>query len=339
MKASPAQIAALIDKPPAGVRFYLFYGPDEAAADELAARVLRAAGPGAERVDVDPAMLKANPGRLLEEASSPSLFGDRRVVRIAGIEDAAREAVALLLDAAADTDLVVATAPALTNRSELHKLAERHARAVAHILYRLDGAKAEALAAQIARTQGLRLVGDVGRRLADAAAGDRAVLSREIEKLSLYLDASPDRPAEVTMATLTAIGADLGEATLSEAIDAVLSGRTQEIGEALALLDAAGTARVPLLRQMGKRLVALAPMRAEVERGADPADVVERRRVFWKERPATVRMLQRWTSAEIAHVLARVRETERALMASGTAGEVLADAMALALARSASRGR
>jgi len=51
VKASEAQIRARLDKPGADIRLFLLYGPDEAGANDLAARLGRAMGPDAERID------------------------------------------------------------------------------------------------------------------------------------------------------------------------------------------------------------------------------------------------------------------------------------------------
>ena len=71
-------ITARLDRPSDDVRLYLLHGPDEAGAGELAARLARAMGEGAERVDLDGATLRTRPGLLAEEAASMSLFGERR---------------------------------------------------------------------------------------------------------------------------------------------------------------------------------------------------------------------------------------------------------------------
>ena len=65
------------------------------------------------------------------------------------------------------------------------------------------------------------------------AGGDRAVLSREIEKLALFLDAAPDRPHDLDDGALDAIGADLGEAETSRVVDAVIGGQTAALGAEL----------------------------------------------------------------------------------------------------------
>lgn len=340
MKASEAQIRARLDKPGPDIRLFLLHGPDEAGANELAARLGRAMGEDAERVDVEGGQLSGAPGRLAEEAASMSLFGGARFVRVSGIDDSATEAVRLLLDAAVAGNPVVAVGGTLKGTGRLLKLVLASPAAMAHACYVPDARNASQLAAGIARENGLRLVGGTAERLAALSGGDRAVLAREIEKLSLYLDAAPDRPREAGMAALEAIGADLGEAEMFGAIEAVVEGRVSEIGVELARLDQAGVSAIPLLRQLVRRLMSLAEMRGDMDRGASADEVVKKYRVFFKEEMSTKAALRRWSSATLARAVDRVREAERAVTrGGGNAGSVLAEAALTTLARAAARGR
>lgn len=337
MKASAAQIRAAVDKPNPATRLYLFHGPDESGAAELAERLARALGPEAERVDIDMKALREQPGRLADEAASMSLFGGARYIRVAGIEEGVGEAIALLLGAERAGNPVIAIGPGLKASGKMVKSAIAAPAALTFACYVPEGVDAARLATTVAREHGLRLTGDVPQRLAAATGGDRAILTREVEKLALYLDAAPDRPRDADGTALDAIGADLGDTELFHAIEAVLDGRVAEIGTELAQLGD-GTA-IPLLRQLARRLMTLAELRGDMDKGASIDEVLEKHRIFFREKAATGRALRRWNAAQIARAIDRVRQTERALMHSGSAGEVLADAECIAIARAAARAR
>lgn len=326
-----AQLKSALDRPVAEIRLYLLHGPDESGAMAHAERLARGMGAEAERVDLDGATLKADPARLADEAASLSLFGDARHIRVTGVGEESAAAVAALLSADRAGNPVVMIAPALKGTSALVKAAGASRMAIVHACYVPSGGEAAAIATTIAREHGLRVAGNAAHRLVLASGGDRAVMTREIEKLALYLDAAPDRPATLDDAAFDAVGADLGEAELGRAIAAVVAGRPVDLADELARMGEAGVSPVLWLRQMARRLGALAEMRGEIDGGADAGAVVER--VFFKERDATRAALSRWTSAMLATAHARVREAERSVMASGNAGPVLADHNALALAR------
>ncbi|UZK65219.1 DNA polymerase III subunit delta [Sphingomonas sp. M1-B02] len=339
MKASAAQARAAVDKPNPETRLYLFHGPDEAGAAELAARLARALGPEVERIDIDMKMLREQPGRLADEAASMSLFGRARYIRLAPVEEAAGEAIALLLAAERAGNPVVAIGPGLKASGKLVKLAIAAPKALSHACYVPEGIDAARIATTVAREHGLRLTGDVPQRLAAATGGDRAILAREVEKLALFLDAALDRPRDADGAALDAIGADLGEPELFHAIDAVLDGRVAEIGGELARLSEAGGSAIPLLRQLTRRLMTLSELRADLDKGAGVDEVLEKHRIFFREKAATGRALRRWNASQIARAIDRVRQAERAMMHSGSAGEVLAEAECAAIARAAARAR
>ena len=335
MKANAAQIASAIDRPTSDVRLFLFHGPDESAAYEFADRLGRAMGADAQRIDLDNAALKSRPALLADEAASMSLFGERRYIRVGGIGEDGLAAVEQLLDAPVAGNPVVAIGPSLKSSGKLVKLATASRGALAFACYVPDAAQAARNAAATAHEQGVRLMGDCAALMVEASGGDRAVLAREIEKLALYLDAAPERPKDADMAALEAIGANLSDTGMFDAIEAIVDGRPDVLGSDQAALDPAMT--IPLLRQLSRRLIALADMRSEVDAGASADEVTERRRVFWKEKPATIRALRRWTSPQLATAIMRVRRAEGAMLMPGTAGSVIADAECLTIARVAAR--
>ena len=337
MKANANQIRIAIDAASPDVRLYMFHGPDESGARELAARVGRALGPEAERIDLEPAQLRSNPGLLTDEAAALSLFGGARHIRVSGAGEESFEALTLLLDAERTGNPVVVIAPSLKATAKVVKLALGHPRAMCLACYLPEGGDADRLATAIAREQGLRTVGGTAARLAAASGGDRAVMTRELEKLALYLDAAPERPRELDDAALDAVGADLGDSEMSRAIEAALEGSPDRLADELAQLTEASVSPIPVLRQLTRRLIALAEMHAELDAGADPKAVIER--VFFRERASTSRALRLWDSSRINDAIKRVRQAERAIMAPQNPGNVVADAAVIVLARMAARQR
>jgi DNA polymerase-3 subunit delta len=172
-----------------------------------------------------------------------------------------------------------------------------------------------------------------------ASSGDRAVIAREIEKLALYLDAAPDRPRELDDDALDALGADLGDSQMSDVVDAALEGRVGDIARELSRFADSGGAAIPLLRQTVRKLMTLAAMRGEVDSGSDPATVVKKRRLHFREEPGMIRLVQRWRSPDIATAIDRLRASERALMTANNAGEIMSDATMTEVTRRAARMR
>lgn len=93
----------------------------------------------------------------------------------------------------------------------------------------------------------------------------------------------------------------------------------------------------PRLRALARRLIALAEMRADIDKGEPVEAVMKRHRVFFRDEAKTARALRRWTPAMLARALTRIRAAERAVMAPGNAGAVLAEAEATIIAQGIAR--
>ena len=341
MKANANEIARALDAANGPVRFFLLYGPDEAGSAALARRLERAMGQEAERIDLDGGTLKADPARLVDEAASISLFGGRRWIRIQPAGDEITSAVASLLDADVAGNPVVALAGALKPSSPLVKLALDHKLALAHPSYVPDARDAAQIAETLAREAGLRLPRDLGRTLAISCSNDRSIMAQEIEKLALYLDAAPDRPAEASAEALEAIGAANPDGELSKLVDAIMGGQPGRMGAEIARLGQSGIAGIPVLRALFRRLILLAALRRDIDGGQSPAAAVEARgkAIFFKEKPAITDQASRWPADRLAALADKLLAAERALKSSGTAGEILAEAEMLTISRFAARRR
>ena len=337
MKANAGQIRPALDNP--RHRLFLLHGPDAGLANELAQRLGRAMGAGAERVDLDGPALKADPARLADEAASMSLFGDKRWIKVVQAGEESVPAIEALLGAERAGNPVLAIAPTAKATSKLVKLATDGRDALSFACYPPSPADLERDLGRIAREQGLRADPAAIRRVAQASGGETAIAARELEKFALYLDAAPDRPADLTAQVIDALAADLGEAEAGRLVDATLAGDPAALGTELARLRTSGASPIPWLRQLQRRLLQLAAMRVDLDRGEQLDAVMKRHRVFWREEEATARQLRAWPPDQLARALAAVRAAERAVVAPGNAGTVLAEEVVESIARAQARRR
>ena len=276
------------------------------------------------RIDIEGKALRDAPGRLLDEAASLSLFGGARYIRLTGADDHVLPAVEMLLRAETAGNPVLALGPSLKTTSKLVKAAIAAPGALVHGCYLPDAAEGGRIAAAMGREAGVHLAPPAADALAAACQNDRAILFGEIEKIALYLDAAPDRPRDADLDTIDAIGAGLDESELFGAINFILAGNSEATGAELRRLAESGGAFIPFLRQLARRLVALAAMRVEVDQGSGVDKVIEQRRVFFREKAATAHALRSWSAPQLRRAIKQVRATERALMDSRNAGDVLA---------------
>ena len=328
MKADAGKIERALDKPGPEWKLALLYGPDEAGSRALADRLAAAMGADAERVDLDGAALREDPARLPDEATAITMFGGPRWIRVTGGDDCLR-AVEALLDAPEGCPVVL-VAGNLPKTSALLKLALDDRRILAFQSWKPEGQKADALATQTGRVMGVRLSPDAARLLADATQGDRALMMRELEKLALYVDASPDRPRPVERTDIEAVGAAIDVREAWDTVDALFDGKVAELAQEIS--GDAAVEVIPGLRAVNRRALmiarALSARRGgQMPRGAKrEMDTVERESKHWSPEAAAT-----------AHRLAM--EAEAAVKMPGTAGEVLAHAAMLRMARAAALKR
>jgi DNA polymerase-3 subunit delta len=155
-------------------------------------------------------------------------------------------------------------------------------------------------------------------------------MMRELEKLALYVDASPDRPRPVERADIEAVGAAIDVREAWDTVDALFDGKVAELAQEIS--GDAAVEVIPGLRAIDRRALmiarALSARRGgQMPRGAKrEMDTVEREAKLWSPEAAAT-----------AHRLAM--DAEAAVKMPGTAGEVLAHAAMLGMARAAARRR
>ncbi len=338
MKATKAQLDKAL-KTPAATRLFLLHGPDDAGSQALARRVGAAMGPDAERVALTGAELKADPARLADEAAALSMFGSDRWVLVTPAGDEATDAASALLDAPAAGNPVVLVAGALKPTSKLLKLAIAAPNALAFASYPPDARDFARMIGEMARERGLLMNPDDAQRLAEAAGGNRAIAEQELDKLALYLDAAPGRGVAAERDAMAAIIASMEEGDAAELVDHVFAGQTEAAEAQLARLRGEGVEGITLLRAALRRGMQLARLRASVEQGQAPSAVLASagKSLFWKEKDAVARQLERWDSARLARCLSRLVAAEREVKRSAGLGPLAAEVELLTIAREAAR--
>jgi DNA polymerase-3 subunit delta len=337
VKASKQTVGRAVDQPNPQLRFYLFHGPDDAQSRALGQRLLKALG--AIKFTVAAGAVKSDPATLTDEAGAMSLFGERRVIWIEPAGDEIAPGVEALLEAASVESPVVAIAGALRKTSAVLKLAEASPRAVAFAAYAPEGQDAERMVMDVGRGFGLKIGPAVAARIAAAAGNDQALASQELQKLAIYLDASPQSPKELDHEAIDAVGTDTAEGDMLRLADLALGGDIDGLAGELARMIPGGSEAIPVVRSLQRRLLMLAPMRARVERGETPDAVMTSmgKSLFWKDKAMISRMLSQWSAERLAKVAERAGRLERGLIFNPAPQQEALGEELLAIAREARR--
>lgn len=339
MRAAKDSIGRTVDQPPPHIRFYLLHGPDEGQSRALGERLVKALG--ASRVVLGSGALRSDPALLADEACAMNLFGGARAVWVEPAGEEIAAAVEALLEAPGSENPAIAIVGALRKSSALLKLAEAHPQVLAHASYLPEGQNAERMVADVGRTLGLRIAGAVAARIAEACGSDQGIVGRELEKLALYVGASPESPKDLDHDALDAVGAALPEGDFLALADLALAGSFRDLVRELAHVSSGGSEAIPVVRTLQRRLLTLAPARSRVELGESPSAVVASfgKALFWKDKDRVEKLLGIWDSAGIETLFERASALERQLMLSGApAAEALGEEL-VAIARSAARRR
>ncbi|WP_374407838.1 DNA polymerase III subunit delta [Pelagerythrobacter sp.] len=340
MKATQRDFAGAAKRAAAQCRVFFFCGPDEAGAAAAASRIVELLDDPGERVEMSGAMLRRDPVLLGDEARSGSLFGDARHIYVRANGDEVLDAVGNLLVGSGDACPVLIVATSATDKSRTAKLLEKRDDALVAMFWPPDLASVTASVRTMADAAGLRLNGDIAERIARAAGLDVRLAQSEVDKLALYLDASPAAPRNAGAEALEAIGAATEEDGFMPLVNAVLAGDTRRIPAELHRLRELSLNPVGVLLAMERRAAQLAQLSArlgarrlgDLDRGAKA-----RLGIFWKDERDIAAQMRHWRGRELDRLVAKLVALHRALLANSQAAELLLSQGLAEIARRAAR--
>lgn len=340
MKVTQKNFAASAARAVKDCRIFYFCGPDESGASDAAAKIAGMLGE-AEKVDLSGGELKRDPVRLADEARSVSLFGDRRIIHVRATGDDAHDAVETLLQSPVDGWPVLIVATSATDKSRIAKLLESRADALVGMFHPPDLKSVASAIRSSADAMGVRLTDELSERVARATALDTRMARSELEKIALYLDASPQAPRTATAADLDEVCAVSEDDGMMPLVNAVLGGEVRRIPAELSRMREQGINPVGLVLALERRAGQLVQLAGRLgERGDVNAFMQQEsdaRRVFFRDRADLTQQLKRWRGPRLVRLCERLVLLHRTLIADNRNGD-LALAQGLAeIARAAAR--
>jgi DNA polymerase III subunit delta len=339
-KLSEADVVNAIIKQPE-IRLFLIYGQDESAVADIAGKMAVLLGPDAECIDIDSDKIRSDPAYLLDEATSLSLFGGTRFIRVTMRRDEGHQAFENLLSADTSGCPVIVTAGDLKKTSKLRKLAESSKLALSHICYLPDEGNAATAVIAMAAASGLRLDRAMALRISRYTGQDRRLAAMEVEKLALYYDADPAQPVVVELSAFEALSAETGEENVQELVNQVFSGNLRGLGAELMQSRQMGVDAIRIIRAMQRRVTMLAALRGKVDNGTSPGALVRATpSIFFKEKDEVANQLGRWPSVRLAGLNGHLLDIEQRLMhVKAELGVVILEQELTKIARAAARAK
>ena len=340
MKLQGKAIEGFLARPDPKIRAVLVYGPDAGLvrdrADTLARSVVADLADPFRVAELTAKAVAGAPARLVDEVAALSLTGGRRLVRLREADDSAAAAFAALFAVAPGGDsLVVAEAGDLGARSKLRLAFEAAASGAALPCYMEDENALRRVMVELAAASGLVLDPDAQAFLAANLVGDRLMARSEIEKLAVYMDASPGKmnagsgrggERRVGLEDVrAAIGDSASLLSLDDPAWAAASGDFPTLDRALGRLFAEGMAAVAILRAAQRHFQRLHWAQGEVAAGASPDAAVKALKppVFFKMQSVFAAQLRQWPPAQLRQALERLVETEADCKRTGMPDETL----------------
>ena len=340
MKATQKTFAGMLGRVLQQARVFYFCGADEAGAADAAAMVAARLG-AAERQDFSGAELKRDPIRLADEARSTSLFGDRRLIVVTMTGDEAYEAIATLIADPVPGWPVLIVAGSATDKSRVAKLLADRDDALVAVFYPPDMRAVSEMVRSLAEAAGVRMGTTMADSIALAAGLDTRIARSEIDKLALYLDASPESPRTATPADLAAIGTATVDDSMGPLVNATLGGLVDRLGDELGPLASGDVNPVGLLLAFERRAVQLAQLAARAGTGGNLNGFldseIQARRVFFRDKQDLMLQLHKWRGPKLERLLNRLALLHRALLADSAGAQLRMSQAIVEIARVSAR--
>ncbi len=340
MKFGGKRLEKFLDKPEAGVRAALVYGPDNGLVWERARKLARTLVGALD----DPFQVTAlsgeavaeAPALLRDSAAEYPLTGGLRLVWVTDGDDSAAPALRQLIAQPPEGSFTLLVAGDLGKNSALRRAVEGASNAAALPCYVEDSASLARLIADTLKDEGVTIDRDAAELAAGNLVGDRQLARRAVEKLALYAGSG----GHIDLAAAAACVGDSASVAMDELADAVAGGQPGEADRLLARLLADGKAGVSVVRALQNHFQRLVPAARAVAAGERADAVVEAMKppIFFKRRDAVTRQLRRWSPGELQEALAQLVAAERRLKQSGPPEHAVVGQAVLSLAARGKRG-
>ena len=300
LKAHEAE--RFLKSPPKGIRLFLVYGNDPGAITERARAIEDLAlelGGGESVLRVGSDEIAPNPGRVVDEVNSASLFGGEPVISLRVLDGRHNVIGALepVLERPPEAAWLIVEAGELSTSSPLRKAFESSKSAVTLPTYQLEGKGLVAMIRAAADDAGLTIEEDALDLLEENLGGDRLAVRGELEKLFLYARAEK----KISIADVSAIVGDTTRSEIDQLIDAALLGESETLEAGLGRMRAEGGSFAALGTLALRHLVTLQTLRAAVDSGKAASAVLDYARppIFRARRSNVEASLERWPSDQL----------------------------------------
>lgn len=328
MKLQTRQIEAFLKAPDKAARAILVYGPDQGLVRErakiLGLTVVPDLNDPFNAAHLTGPVIEQDPSRFFDEVNAQSLMGGTRLIRVTDVDN--KFAVHLkdwLKSNPGDGALVVIEGDNLGPRDALRKHCEDAPNAFTLPCYVPDERDMVNFIRDLIKDQGKTIEGDAALWLSSSLKGDRSVARMEIEKLCIYV--GPEQ-TNITLADAQTSCGENGDQGLDDLIYATFGRDPLLAMTTYRRLIEEGTELIAIERSLQNHIRRLHQVKVDVEENGQPIEVAMKRLqppIFFKQEDKFRAQLNKFSSAYLRRLLARLSEVEAETKRTGTPSRVL----------------
>jgi DNA polymerase III subunit delta len=317
---APVQLRRILQD----VLIVLLHGPDAGLVSELARLTVSLSGVTPDdpfavtRIDAESGL--SEPGRLVDEARSISMFGGKRVILVTLGSRSIQPQIEILLESPPPDTLLVLIAGELRGGHALRTLCEASRQAVSIACYGDESKSVDQIISEMFAGSSVRLGAEARELLNDKLGRDRALTRGEIEKLLLFADDLQ----EITTEDIDAIIADSAGIEPSTAIDNAFSGQVAEVETEANRAFRDGLDAGVLIGFAERHVQALLAIDDLNRDGVALKDAMRRQGVHFRREAAVLEHRRLWTTDKLLSASQMLRQSLLQSRTQSALGEAIA---------------
>lgn len=326
MKIQGRQIQTFINTPDFKLLGALIFGPEEGLVsqygNDLAKKIVPDTKDPFSSVQLDMSALIERPSLLLDEMTTMSFLGGRKLIRVRFATEKIFPALEILLDSDMKMDhFLIIEAGDLDTKSKLRNHAEKSEKMASIACYEQDIPMLTSVIQEMLRQDGFRADPDILYFLATQLGNNRLMLNLEIDKLKLYMGTEKHIAIDDVRASLS----NQLESFLDEPAYAAADGNYAELDMLLSRLFNQTMMPVAILRGAQNHFTRLLQVKTQIEKkvSLDSAIASLRPPLFFKSKPQFTKQLQFWKVGTLQQALELLMEAEQACKMSGMPAETM----------------
>jgi DNA polymerase-3 subunit delta len=341
VKFTGKNLSDLLNNPKLCVNAALLYGPDQGLVHEymkiLSLKCVPDLNDSFTVTKFTNSQIKQSPNILIEAVYSMSLAGSDCVIIIQDAQDTIVPTLSHIFSQSTQAWPIIIEANALSPKSTLRKMFEQSKNLASITCYPDEGYGLERFISDFMTKEGLSIDHGAKQFLCASLAGDRQIIRRELEKLSLYCLAKESNSNKVTETDAIACVGDSSETSLDNLVFFVGDGNQANIDKTLVKAFSEGVNPIMVIRSIQRHFQRLHFIHSQITKGDSLDQALENLRppVFFKNKSRFQKQVLNWSPDKLNRALILTTENEIDSKTTGLPAEILCSRTLMRIAQAA----